>query len=66
MIAYSEPNPRLHRFDPVAVKSACLPNRYASTSRPWLRAVYERSNFRHHSDRQVGPYFVARYELALT
>jgi GNAT superfamily N-acetyltransferase len=35
-------------------------------SRPRLRAIYERSGFRHHSDRQVGPYFVARYELALT
>ena len=32
-------------------------------SRPRLRAVYERFGFRHHSDRQVGPYFVARYEL---
>jgi GNAT superfamily N-acetyltransferase len=28
-----------------------------------LRAVYERFGFRHHSDRQVGPYFVARYQL---
>lgn len=27
-----------------------------------LRAVYERFGFRHHSDRQVGPYFVARYQ----
>lgn len=27
-----------------------------------LRAVYERFGFRHHSDRQVGPYFVSRYE----
>ena len=34
-------------------------------SRPRLRAVYERFGFRHHSDRQVGPYFVARYELLL-
>ncbi len=34
-------------------------------SRPKLRAVYERFGFKHHSDRQVGPYFVARYELAL-
>jgi GNAT superfamily N-acetyltransferase len=34
-------------------------------SRPRLRAVYERFGFRHHSDRQVGPYFVARYELEL-
>jgi hypothetical protein len=32
-------------------------------SRPRLRAVYERFGFVHHSDRQVGPYFVARYEL---
>lgn len=35
-------------------------------SRPKLRAIYERFGFRHHSDRQVGPYFVARYEIALT
>lgn len=34
-------------------------------SRPRLRAVYERFGFRHHSDRQVGPYFVSRYELSL-
>lgn len=34
-------------------------------SRPHLRAVYERFGFRHHSDRQVGPYFVSRYELSL-
>ncbi|HEY2826530.1 MAG TPA: GNAT family N-acetyltransferase [Pirellulales bacterium] len=31
-------------------------------SRLKLRAVYERFGFRHHSDRQVGLYFVARYE----
>ena len=31
-------------------------------SRAGLRAVYERMGFRFHSDRQVGPYFVARYE----
>ncbi len=31
-------------------------------SRPRLRAVYERFGFEHHSDRQVGPYFVSRYE----
>lgn len=35
-------------------------------SRPRLKAVYERCGFRHHSDRQVGPYFVSRYELPLT
>lgn len=34
-------------------------------SRPRLRAVYESFGFRHHSDRQVGPYFVSRYELLL-
>src|SRR5271157_758563 len=32
-------------------------------SRPRLRAVYERFGFRHHSDRQVGPYLVSRYEF---
>jgi GNAT superfamily N-acetyltransferase len=35
-------------------------------SRPRLRAVYERHGFRHHSDRQAGPYFVSRYELPLS
>jgi GNAT superfamily N-acetyltransferase len=30
-----------------------------------LRAVYERFGFQHHSDRQVGSYFVARYEYAI-
>ncbi len=34
-------------------------------SRPRLRAVYERFGFQHHSDRQVGPYFVSRYEYRL-
>lgn len=34
-------------------------------SRPKLRAFYENFGFRHHSDKQVGPYFVARYELDL-
>ena len=34
-------------------------------SRPRLRAVYERFGFRHHSDCQVGPYYVSRYELVL-
>ncbi len=32
------------------------------TSRPKLRTVYERFGFQWHSDRKVGPYFVARYE----
>lgn len=35
-------------------------------ARPRLRAVYERCGFQHHSDRQVGPYFVSRYELPLS
>jgi GNAT superfamily N-acetyltransferase len=34
-------------------------------ARPKLRHLYERFGFRYHSDRQVGPYLVARYELAL-
>jgi len=34
-------------------------------SRPRLRAIYERFGFSHHSDRQVGPYFVSRYELKI-
>ena len=34
-------------------------------SRPKLRAVYEGFGFRHHSDRQVGPYWVARYEYQI-
>jgi len=35
-------------------------------SRPRLRAVYEHFGFRHHSDRQAGPYFVSRYEYDVT
>jgi hypothetical protein len=31
-------------------------------SRPRLRQIYESFGFVHHSDRQVGPYFVSRYE----
>lgn len=34
-------------------------------SRPKVRAVYERFGFRLHSYRQVGPYYVARYEYPL-
>jgi len=34
-------------------------------SRPKLRALYERLGFRFHSFRQVGPYYVARYEYPL-
>lgn len=35
-------------------------------ARPKLRAVYEKFGFNYHSDRQVGPYLVARYELPVT
>jgi GrpB-like predicted nucleotidyltransferase (UPF0157 family)/GNAT superfamily N-acetyltransferase len=35
-------------------------------SRQRLRGVYEQFGFRHHSDRQVGPYFVSRYEYDVT
>ena len=35
-------------------------------SRARLRAVYERIGFRFHSDKLVGPYFVARYEYDVT
>ncbi len=35
------------------------------SNRPRLRALYERYGFRYHSERQVGPYHVARYQLAL-
>ncbi len=35
-------------------------------SRPRLRAVYESFGFRHCDDRQVGPYFVSRYEYDVT
>ncbi len=36
------------------------------SSRTRLRAVYERIGFRFHSSKQVGPYFVARYEYDVT
>ncbi len=32
-------------------------------SRPRLRAIYESFGFQHHSDKQIGPYFVSRYEF---
>jgi GNAT superfamily N-acetyltransferase len=34
-------------------------------SRPKLRMIYEEFGFIYHSDRHVGPYLVARYELAI-
>lgn len=35
-------------------------------SRPRLRAFYEHFGFQYHSDREVGPYFVSRYEFVVT
>jgi GNAT superfamily N-acetyltransferase len=35
-------------------------------SRTRLRALYERIGFQFHSNQQVGPYFVARYEYDVT
>jgi len=35
-------------------------------SRTRLRAFYEGFGFRHHSNSQVGPYFVARYQLIVS
>jgi len=35
-------------------------------SRPRLRQIYESFGFVHHSDRQVGSYFVSRYQLDVT
>jgi GNAT superfamily N-acetyltransferase len=50
-----------------ATRAADLGRRFVrldcEASRTPLRAFYERFGFRHHSNRQVGPYFVARYEL---
>ena len=42
-----------------AVRLDCI------AARPKLRAIYEHFGFRYHSDRHVGPYHVARYELPL-
>ena len=35
------------------------------TSRPRLKALYEGFGFVHHSDQQIGPYLVARYEYKI-
>ncbi len=46
-------------------RAASLGRRYLRldcAKRPKLQAVYERFGFRWHSDRQVGPWLVARYE----
>jgi len=53
-----------------AERTCALGRRYlrldTEASRPRLRAIYERFGFRHHSDREVGPYLVARYEYDVT
>jgi hypothetical protein len=56
--------PRLYSAGPLPVRTL-----WASLSPFGLRSfpaapagVYERFGFRFHSDKQVGPYFVARYE----
>ncbi len=49
-------------------RTAALGRQYlrldCEAARPKLREVYERFGFRYHSDRQVGPHYVARYEYA--
>lgn len=51
-------------------RTAALPRRWlrldCEASRDRLRAIYERFGFEHHSNRQVGPYLVARYQLMVT
>jgi GNAT superfamily N-acetyltransferase len=37
-----------------------------AASRTRLRGIYERFGFRYHSDKQVGPYLVSRYEYEVT
>jgi GNAT superfamily N-acetyltransferase len=53
-----------------ALRANALGRRYlrldCEASRPRLRAFYESFGFRHHSDKQVGPYFVYRYEYEIT
>jgi GNAT superfamily N-acetyltransferase len=48
-----------------AARTLDLGRRYlrldCETSRPHLRAIYERMGFQFHSNRQVGPYYVARF-----
>lgn len=47
---------RTHSLDRRYLRLDCV------ASRPKLREIYERIGFRFHSNKQVGPYFVARYE----
>lgn len=52
-----------------ASRARSLGRRYlrldCDASRPKLRALYERCGFQFHSFRQVGAYYVARYQLPL-
>jgi acetyltransferase (GNAT) family protein len=47
-------------------ETTCLGRRYlrldCAFDRRKLRAIYERFGFTYHSERQVGPYLIARYE----
>jgi GNAT superfamily N-acetyltransferase len=51
---------RTHRLGRRLLRLDC------DADRPRLRAVYESFGFKHHSNRHVGSYFVARYELDVT
>ncbi|HXC36035.1 MAG TPA: GNAT family N-acetyltransferase [Candidatus Acidoferrales bacterium] len=57
-------------FEWAAARARALGKAYlrldCEASRPQLRAIYERFGFIHHSDRQVGPYFVSRYEYLIS
>lgn len=50
-------------------RAANLGRRYlrldCEASRPKLKDLYERFGFQWHSDRQVGPYYVSRYEFSI-
>jgi hypothetical protein len=54
----------------LAVEHAQILNKHSlrldcNASHPRLRGVYEDFGFRHHSERQVGAYFVSRYEYEI-
>jgi GNAT superfamily N-acetyltransferase len=53
-----------------ALRTRALGRRFlrldCEASRPKLRAIYEQFGFRLHSNRQVGPYFVSRFEYDVT
>ena len=51
-------------------RTALVPRRYlrmdCHAGRPRLRAIYEEVGFQFHSERQIGPHLVARYEYDVT